>query len=525
MSLVHRFVLIWLVCSCAEPDEDLVRTHSPIDSDLIRSIEFQLPDSTDSEGRRLAKLHCQSCHVFVEPDLLDRKTLRESALPMLAKILGLPQELAGLPPKKQDRSVETPGTYPTEALIPIEVWPSIVEYYLASAPEEPLPQGERPPIDNDLAQFEVVSPIHRVDNPFTTLVEIHEGRIYVGDSRDKSVAILDGAGRLVQKLRLDLTPTDIDWHEGTIWVTSIGSPFPSDEPLGQLMSVAAEGDKYLNVGRRVLRNLSRPVATSFADLFGDGKTEIIVSEFGNRLGHLSYFTQGDEGQYTEHLLNEYPGALSHAIRDFNDDGLADIIVLMGQAREGIFIYYNRGDGRFEESYVVQWPPSYGAAHMSVVDFDGDGDLDLLTANGDNADYALTLKRYHGVRLYLNNGHNHFTEAYFFPLNGAYKALSADFDGDGDLDIAAISFFADFDRSPEEVFVYLENKGSLNFTPSTFAGSLQGRWLTMDVGDVDLDGDEDIVLGSFAMGWSNVSRDLEAAWRQGPSVLILENRKN
>ena len=119
----------------------------------------------------------------------------------------------------------------------------------------------------------------------------------------------------------------------------------------------------------------------------------------------------------------------------------------------------------------------------------------------------------------------FTEAYFFPLNGAYKALSADFDGDGDLDIAAISFFADFDRSPEEVFVYLENNGDLNFTPSTFAGSLQGRWLTMDVGDWDLDGDEDIVLGSFAMGWSNVSRDLEAAWRQGPSVLILENRQN
>ena len=54
-------------------------------------------------------------------------------------------------------------------------------------------------------------------------------------------------------------------------------------------------------------------------------------------------------------------------------------MLMGQAREGVFIYYNRGDGTFAESYVVQWPPSYGAAHLSVVDFDGDGDLDLLTA--------------------------------------------------------------------------------------------------------------------------------------------------
>ena len=38
----------------------------------------------------------------------------------------------------------------------------------------------------------------------------------VGDSREKTLAILDDEGELVQKLRLDLTPTDIDWHQGTI---------------------------------------------------------------------------------------------------------------------------------------------------------------------------------------------------------------------------------------------------------------------------------------------------------------------
>ena len=516
--------LILVLCGCRGTDPEPAPPSTVIDSELIHTLHFQPPDSTDSEGRRLAKLYCQSCHVFAEPELLDRTTLREWVLPTLAPILGLPQELAGLPPKKYQREDEPPGIYPQEPLIPVEVWAPIVEYYLQAAPEQLSPQGARTAIDRDLDQFDVLIPAYRVESPFTTLVAIHEGRIYAGDSRERSVSILDGQGQLVQKLRLNLTPTDIDWREGTIWVTSIGSPFPSDDPQGQLMAVAKEGDTLLQVGKRVLRNLSRPVATSFADLDGDGVEEIVVSEFGNRLGHLSYFIAKEEGGYEERWLNQYPGAISHYVRDFNGDGRLDIIALMGQAREGVFIYYNRGDGTFAESYVVQWPPSYGAAHLSLVDFDGDGDLDLLTANGDNADYALLLKPYHGVRLYLNDGRNRFTETYFFPLNGAYKAQAADFDGDGDLDIAAIGFFADYVGAPEKAFVYLRNEGGMQFAPATFDEVLAGRWLTMDVGDVDLDGDEDIVLGSFAMGWSNVSAELEARWRRGPSVLILKNRR-
>ena len=524
MALVRIVCLILVLCGCQGTDTDPAPPSTAIDSELIHTLQFQAPDSTDSEGRRLAKLYCQSCHVFAEPELLDRTTLREWVLPTLAKILGLPQELAGLPPKKYQREDEQPGIYPQEPLIPMEVWAPIVEYYLQAAPEQLLSQGARPAIGRDLDQFDVLIPEYRVESPFTTLVAIHEGRIYAGDSRERSVSILDGQGQLVQKLRLNLTPTDIDWREGTIWVTSIGSPFPSDDPQGQLMAVAKEGDTFLQVGKRVLRDLSRPVATSFADLDGDGVEEIVVSEFGNLLGHLSYFIAKEGGGYEERWLNQYPGAISHYVRDFNGDGRLDIIALMGQAREGVFIYYNRGDGTFVESYVVQWPPSYGAAHLSLVDFDGDGDLDLLTANGDNADYALLLKPYHGVRIYLNDGRNRFTEAYFFPLNGAYNAQAADFDGDGDFDIAAIGFFADYADAPAEAFVYLRNEGGMQFAPATFDEVLAGRWLTMDVGDVDLDGDEDIVLGSFAMGWSNVSAELEARWRQGPSILILKNRR-
>ena len=144
MTALTRIVcLILVLCGCQEPDTDSAPPPTAIDLELIHALHFQSPDSTDSEGRRLAKLYCQSCHVFAEPELLDRTTLREWVLPTLAKILGLPQELAGLPPKKYQREDEQPGIYPQEPLIPVEVWAPIVEYYLQAAPEQPLPQGAR----------------------------------------------------------------------------------------------------------------------------------------------------------------------------------------------------------------------------------------------------------------------------------------------------------------------------------------------------------------------------------------------
>jgi hypothetical protein len=104
-----------------------------------------------------------------------------------------------------------------------------------------------------------------------------------------------------------------------------------------------------------------------------------------------------------------------------------------------------------------------------------------------------------------------------------RALARDFDGDGDLDIAAISFFPDYRQSPQESFVYLENLGGLRFAASSFRECLDGRWLVMDTGDVDGDGDLDLVLGSYIKGPTSVPLVLMQRWeRDGPSIQILRN---
>lgn len=109
------------------------------------------------------------------------------------------------------------------------------------------------------------------------------------------------------------------------------------------------------------------------------------------------------------------------------------------------------------------------------------------------------------------------------MNGACKAVSRDFDGDGDLDIAAISYFPDYDNRPEESFLFWENDGYLSFRPASFPEATTGRWLTMDVGDMDADGDTDIILGNATFTLGYVPDWLKKNWRtQTPSVLLLKN---
>lgn len=134
-----------------------------------------------------------------------------------------------------------------------------------------------------------------------------------------------------------------------------------------------------------------------------------------------------------------------------------------------------------------------------------------------------MKPFHGVYVFTNDGDNQFEQAFFYHLNGAYGAIPRDFDLDGDIDIAAISFFPDWKNSPEEGFVYLENQGDYNYSASTFPAVNKGRWIVMDAADYDQDGDEDLVLGSLAFEVIPKMGLVEQWVRDGIPYILLENQ--
>jgi len=483
---------------------------------LARSTELE-------QAATLARSVCQSCHLLPDPALLDKETWEREALPFMSKWLGISKMNLDLRPGS--KYVEAAGVFPTLPILSTQDWEAIGKYYIETAPAKPLPQAPHPKIQMGLNGFEVISPDYRFSVPLTTLIRIDPGRgqFYLGDAGTKTLNVLDAQGNLKFSSPVDSPPVSLTISGNQFLVTLIGSVTPSDEPQGKVVDLR-RAESAFEPHSELAANLTRPTDAVFTDLTNDGKEDFVVCGFGNYLGRFSWFEQLSDGKYREHVLFDRPGAIKAYAYDFNKDGRMDLIVLMAQGREGIYLFTNKGKGEFSMSPVAEFHPAFGSSYFELVDFNHDGFIDILATNGDNGDlYTTPLKNYHGIRLYLNDGRNHFQEAWFFPLHGAYRAMAKDFDRDGNLDIAAISFFPDYDHSPEESFVFLKNRGGLQFDAFSFPECRAGRWITMDAGDLDSDGFPEIVLGSFIRGPNKVPPAYSTYWEQeGPSFLILKN---
>ena len=426
--------------------------------------------------------------------------------------------------EKDGKLLEEAVIFPTSPMLPEEDWFAIWDYYVANAPSRQPAQPTRPNATVGLKNFRARKFNFHKGAPMTSLVKMESAqkRLFVGDSFAGILAAMDSTGRTLGRAELGNTPVGLTEETNGRFVTLIGRMFPSEALEGSVIFVPKDAT---GSAQTLLDKLRRPTHTAVGDLNQDGRADLVVCQFGNRLGRFSWFEARTNGGFDEHVLLNHPGATRSELRDFNSDGKLDIIVLMAQAREAIYIFYNQGGGQFRLDPVIEQPPTWGYAGFQVVDFNGDGFPDILTANGDNGDNPAPHKPYHGVRLYLNNGTNHFKETWFYPMEGAYDARAADFDGDGDQDIAAISFFPDFQKEPLENFVYLENRGGGRFDAHTAREADAGRWMTMDVGDLDGDGDSDIALGSFAVGPTTlpIPAPVRENWRtNGAAVLVLEN---
>ncbi len=495
-----------------------------------------------TRGEELAGQYCVACHLEPAPDILP-KTSWEAALGYMGFWLGMENldYLADHPEFAQENVssrheiLERENALPSGAALEESDWDALRHYYIESAPVEPLPQADRPELRWQLPRFEVVQVDYPIPVAVTTLVRIREstGEIYVGDSGAQTLTILDGDGRVTagpMRASRPLSPVDIEFVADMAYVGSIGDLLATRPSLERVAHIAAIDLTELSIAAPqfdvVVDNLFRMADMNVLDLNDDGRPDFIVSGFGAVVGNVSWYESQPDGSFEEHVLVALPGAVKTEPYDFNGDGLLDIMVLLSDAREGLHILENQGDNEFELHTIFVTHPAYGHTYFELQDFNADGAMDVLVVNGDNVDSDPynTNKSYHGLRIYLNRGDYLFEEVFFYPLYGAFIAKSADFDGDGDLDIVASAFYPDFSSGARESFIYLENQGGLNFSAFTNGQVMRGRWMTMDIGDVDGDGDIDVVLGGGYIPTGMFAHmDLYSELVEtGPPILILKN---
>ncbi len=484
-----------------------------------------------AEGKKLSEKHCVTCHTYPEPELLDKKTWVSETLPNMGPRFGIFKHDGTEYPREKTANLPE-NIYPDKQLLTHTQWQKILDYYEHEAPEK-LEVPERKEIITDDLFFETrTSNFQSQTPPMVTAIRMDPANrsIYLSDASNNDFLIFDENLEFSGSFSLSSPMSDIRITNGSqpgrknLLTTYVGDLAPSDALIGFIQRVWYNPQTGNGgAGAVIMDSLARPVETQHVDLNQDGNKDYLVSEFGHRTGSLFWLENlGNDNFSDKKTLINTPGCIESHVLDFTGDDLPDIVSLCTQVDQAIYLFENQGNGEFTRQKLLQFEIVAGSTSLKLHDFNGDGHLDILYTSGDNADYSIIYKHYHGVYIYLNDGENNFSEEWFYPMNGAYDATARDFDGDGDTDIAAIAFFADYDQKPEEGFVYFENEGDLSFTPYHPPAASNGRWIAMDVRDWTGNGRDDIALANFSLGPTRVKSLIQKKFTEGPHFLLLEN---
>lgn len=242
----------------------------------------------------------------------------------------------------------------------------------------------------------------------------------------------------------------IDDNDGLLYKIEV-----QDAPIDPLyLSRDAAADRGLNA-------VGTPV-----DLNGNGKFELVTTEIGTNIaqifeiaddgafsrifsfsepflpraiadtdndGHLEILCnppevaflleQSGQGEFPTERIWEVQGKWGRTIVDADVDGAAEILA-RDDATNAILVYEADGDNSYRNTAILE-NPTLGnnglSANLATGDFDGDGQIEILTADEDG-----------DVFIYETDGNNRYSQTWVTRLNEGEPELfaSGDMDGDG-----------------------------------------------------------------------------------------------
>jgi protein involved in polysaccharide export with SLBB domain len=218
------------------------------------------------------------------------------------------------------------------------------------------------------------------------------------------------------------------------------------------------------------------------DLDNDGHLDVVGGASSPGMVTINY---GDgKGGISKPLHLPVRGDVrSVAVADINEDGLADIVFAAQKPSSGIKVWLNQSRR--------QWKPSRGPIEIhkyegiKTADVNGDGHMDILAANATSSSQG-------GIQVWLGDGRGNWPVESGPTISGIYMdVFPVDLNNDGKLDLIGAGW-----GTYGALRVWLgDGTGNWSSTAPIERGSFYG----LDSGDLNQDGNFDILAGTYQSG--------------------------
>lgn len=281
-----------------------------------------------------------------------------------------------------------------------------------------------------------------------------------------------------------------------IMVAVLGMLFPNNDKIGSVVILENNGK---NIFKKLIaaEKIARVSDVRAGDLDNDGDMDLAVAQFGYDDGETRWIENLGNGKFESHVLQNLSGPINVEMVDIDSDGDLDIISLVSQEWEEIWCFLNDGKANFQPKLLFKSSnQDFGSSAISMCDADQDGDQDILYTNGDAFDYIPPRGRpWHGIQWLENKGNLNFEFHRICDFIGVSNIRAVDIDNDKDLDLFAVSTFNLWDNPGSQSFIWLENKGSMQFVTHNISNT-PTHIIALDISDFNGDGQPDVITGGM-----------------------------